>query len=217
MAKLMGVLALAALAQSSFEPARLKRSGALPGAPAFATGGGEVWLELVLSAGGAVEEVVPLRETPPFAESLRARVARWRFEPAREDGRAVASRVLVVGVFLPPTLAGPVIGEVPRDVATASAEVAVPTERPMPAYPPNAIGDATVLVEATVGPDGRVSEAQSLAGAEPFSGSAVDAVRGWQFRSATRAGVPVTGVVCVVVGFRSPVVGPPPALPQSRP
>ncbi len=44
MAKLAGVLTLAftALTASSFEPAHLRGAGALPGAPAFATGGNQV-------------------------------------------------------------------------------------------------------------------------------------------------------------------------------
>ena len=204
-------LILAALATPSFEPAHLQVGGALPGAPAFAVGGGEVWLELSVSGGGEVEDVVTLRATPPFTDELRASVSVWSFEPARADGGAVSSRVLVVGMFRPPTLMGPVIGELPQDVATASAEVAVPKQSPMPAYPANALGDATVLVEATIGSDGRVSEAQARSGQEPFTATALDAVRGWQFKPASRAGVPVTGVVCVVVGFRSPVGGPPPA------
>jgi protein TonB len=212
MAKLAGVLTLAltGLAASSFEPAHLERAAGLPGAPAFATGGGEVWLELGVSAGGMVEEVVTLRETPPFTEALRGSVRRWSFAPAREGGGPVASRVLVVGQFRPPTLAGPVIGEAPRDVAAASSEVAVPIESPMPPYPANALGDATVLVEATVGTDGSVSEAQVRGGQEPFATVALDTVQGWRFRAASRAGASAAATVCVVVGFRSPVVGPPP-------
>ncbi len=210
-------LVLAALAAASFEPAHLQTGGMLPGAPAFAVGGGEVRLELSVSSSGEVEDVVTLRATPPFTDELRASVSGWSFEPARDDQGAVASRVLVVGMFRPPTLMGPVIGELPRDVAAASAEVAVPTQSPMPAYPANALGDATVLVEATIGSDGRVSEAQTRGGQEPFAAAALDAVRGWQFKPASRAGVPVTGVVCVVVGFRSPVGGPAPVTPQPAP
>lgn len=215
MAKLAAVLALVLAAPAaSFDPARLTGRGALPGAPSFAVGGGEVWLELAVSAGGEVGEVVTLRETPPYTEALRASVSRWSFAPAQDAGEAVASRVLVVGMFRPPTLVGPTIGELPRDVAAASAEVAVPTLSPMPAYPMNALGDATVLVVATVGPDGRVSAAQARGGAEPFAATAVDAVRGWQFKAASREGMPVSASVCVVVGFRSPVVAPPPAPPR---
>jgi TonB family protein len=87
----------------------------------------------------------------------------------------------------------------------------------MPPYPVEALGDATVLVEATIGSDGKVSDGKVLAGAAPFSTAALDAVRGWQFTPASRAGAPVPGTVCVVVGFRSPVVGPAPATPPSTP
>lgn len=217
MPKVAGILALvaAAIGTSSFEPARLERGGALPGAPAFGVGGGEVRLELSVSAGGVVENVVTLRETPPYTEALRERVLQWSFAPAQEAGTPVASHVLVVGQFRPPTLVGPAIGELPKDVAAASAEVAVPTQSAMPPYPVEALGDATVLVEATIGSDGKVSDTKVRGGAEPFSAVALDAIRGWQFTPASRAGVPVPGTVCVVVGFRSPVVGPAPVTPTS--
>jgi TonB family protein len=219
MPKVAGILALvaAAIGTSSFDPAHLQGSGALPGAPAFDVGGGEVRLELSVSADGAVENVVTLRETPPYTEALRERVLHWSFAPAQEAGAPVASHVLVVGQFRPPTLVGPAIGELPKDVAAASAEVAVPTQSPMPPYPVEALGDATVLVEATVGSDGQVSDAKVLAGSAPFSTAALDAVRGWRFTPASRAGAPVPGTVCVVVGFRSPVVGPAPVTPVPPP
>ncbi len=209
------------LAASPFDPAHLRRGSVVPGIPATmggaeVVGGGEVWLELGVSASGGVEDVVTLRETPPFTDALRASVSGWSFRPAQESGAPVSSRVLAVGQFRPPTLVGPAIGQPPRDVATASAEVAVPTQSPMPAYPMNAIGDAAVLVEATVGADGHVTLTRLVSGAEPFGGAAVAAVQGWQFKPATRQGMPVPAVVCVAVAFRAPIGGPSPVAPKPK-
>jgi TonB family protein len=214
MTRIGGMLALvvAALA-TSFEPAHLNAGAPVPGAPGNVVGGGEVWLELGISTGGGVNDVVTLRETPPFTDALRASVERWSFEAARQEGTPVNSHVLVVGAFRPPTLAGPSIGELPRDVGAASADVAVPTQSSAPAYPANAVGEASVLVEATVGQNGRVSAVRALSGPEPFSGATLAAVREWQFKPATRDGVPVPATVCVVASFRTPVVGAPPAPP----
>lgn len=137
---LVAVFALIA-ASPLFDPARLKE-GSLPEGAGPQAGGGEVWLELSLTETGDVKDVLPMRETPPFTESLRRSVAQWRFEPAREGSAAVASRVLVVGVFRPPTLLGPVAGEAPHDQATASPEIPFPANLTWPPYPPRAVGDA---------------------------------------------------------------------------
>lgn len=203
---LVAVFALIA-ASPLFDPARLKE-GSLPEGAGPQAGGGEVWLELSLTETGDVKDVLTMRETPPFTESLRRSVAQWRFEPAREGSAAVASRVLVVGVFRPPTLLGPVAGEAPHDQATASPEIPFPVNLTWPPYPPRAVGDATLLVEATVGRDGNVRSARVRVGKRPFSSAALDAVRGWRFRPASRAGKAETATVYIVLGFRSPVVGP---------
>ncbi len=205
---LLGPVVALALAAASFQPPDL-RDGAVPGVPAPEVGGGEVWLELGISPSGAVTDVVTLRETPPFTDVMRGLVRSWSFRPAVEGEQAAAGRVLVVAQFRPPTVVGGAIGALPQDVASGSAEVAVPIAAPMPGYPADAVGDATVLLEATVGGDGKVHATQAISGSPPFAGAALDAVRGWTFRPATRGGVTVPGVVCVVVSFRSPVVGAP--------
>jgi TonB family protein len=192
------------LTSSLFTPPRL-REGLLPERAAPHTGGGEVWLELTVSETGSVTEVRTLRATPPFADSLRDRVSGWRFEPAREDRAATAARVLVVGIFRPPTLLGPAAGEAPHDEAAASPEVPIPVEPRWPPYPPRALGDATVLVEATIAEDGSASRVRGRLGKQPFSAAAVDGVRGWRFKPASRDGKAVAATVVVVVGFRSPV------------
>jgi TonB family protein len=200
------VVALAAAALS-FEPPQLA-GGAVPGTPARDVGGGEVWLELQVSSTGAVDHVVTLRETPPYTEEMQRLVKGWGFRPAREGGMPVDGRVLVMAQFRPPTLLGGAIGQPPEDVASASAGVAGPVAAPMPGYPAEAEGDGTVLLQATVGADGKVQAMRTIRGSGPFESMALDAVRGWTFRPATRDGVGVPGVVCVVMSFRSPAVGP---------
>src|SRR4051812_16878571 len=58
-------------------------------------------------------------------------------------------------------------------------------------YPPDAQGDAAVLLELVVEPDGTVSSARVTEGAEAFAEPARKAVLGWRFTPALRGGTPV--------------------------
>jgi outer membrane biosynthesis protein TonB len=209
MSSLAGLLVLAVVAGSSFSPARLQE-GSLPDRAPQASGGGEVLLELVIREDGLVADVVPLRTTAVLAAALRDDLFRWRFEPAREGRKAIASRVLVVGVFHPTMLLGATAGEPPREVEHTSPEVPDPTRIETPGYPPRAVGDAMLLVEAAVGSNGRVHDARVVSGGPPFSSWALRSVRRWRFRPAFRWARAVPAAVYVVCAFRSPVAGPAP-------
>jgi TonB family protein len=200
----MRFLALAAL----FEAARLQE-GAPPGRLPQQAGGGEVLLELSLDAEGKPSGTKTLRDTPPFTRLLAQQVAGWRFAPARVEGSAAPSRVLVVGVFRPATLVGPAPGQPAQDAESASAEVPFPLEMEGPAYPAQGLGDATVLLEAEVGQDGRVAGTRVVAGGSPFDSAAAEAARGWRFRPARHEGEPVPALAYLVFGFRTPVAPPP--------
>jgi TonB family protein len=216
-ARHIAVLAFAsALVGADFEPARF-RSGELPVQavqPPMA-GGGRVLLELHIDASGMVTNVTTLRSTPPLSGLLADAVSQWRFAPARatheelEHLVPVESRVLVTGVFRPPTLYdAPARGEVGEEVASASEEVPFPTSITTPVYPPTAgphIGQV-VLVEAEVGDDGSVTDARVLRSPAGFQVVSLDAARKWKFRPARREGRAVTSIVYIVFGFREPVV-----------
>jgi len=189
------------------------RQGKPPVIPVQAVGGGEVLVELDISAGGAITRARPLRTTPPFTEVVLDAVRSWQFVPAQEfeqaGGRSsrvpVPSSVLVVAVFRAPVMMGPTLGEPPKEVAPPSSAVASPALMPGPPYPPNAFVGGTVLLEVRVDAAGDVETVRVLRGLAPFDDPAVKAVRGWVFRPAQRGGVRVPGVVYVVFGFRAPV------------
>ena len=96
----------AALAQETLEPARL-RSGSPPVHPARVIAWGQEWLRVSVDAAGQVQGIAPLTQAPAFSEVLHQAVREWSFFPAREDGAAVLTEVLVVGVFRPAMLHDP--------------------------------------------------------------------------------------------------------------
>jgi TonB family protein len=200
-------------------PAKLQ-GGALPMIPVMAIAGGEVFLEVDVTRDGGVSGVSAFRSTPPFTESMTAAVRGWRFTPAQdvavpEPGkpidqatkRATASKVLVVGVFRPPSLfMGSNAGEAPKNSATPSEGVPAPSSGPaMPEYPPQALFNGVVLVELSLLPDGSVAGAKVVRGAAPFDALALKSARSMSFRPPRVHGQNAPASVYVAVGFRQPV------------
>ena len=80
---------------------------------------------------------------------------------------------------------------------------------PPPVYPAEVActgGEGTSVLRVVVGPAGRVSDTSVVtsSGFPALDQAAIDAVEGWQFRAATRAGQPVPATIQVPVTFRLP-------------
>lgn len=74
-----------------------------------------------------------------------------------------------------------------------------------PVYPQEALdarAAGAVIVEATIGCDGTVSEAKVLRGVPLFNQAALDAVRKWRYAPTLMNGVPVPVVLTATVTFR---------------
>ncbi len=114
----------------------------------------------------------------------------------------VESRVLVVGVFRPRILPSAPVGEPTPDIATASEEIPYPTVVAVPLHPPDVLAGGVVLVEARIGEDGSVEEVAVIGHGFGLGWAAAEAVRQWQFRSASLDGQAAPSFVYVAVGFR---------------
>jgi protein TonB len=62
--------------------------------------------------------------------------------------------------------------------------------------------EGDVLIEAIIGPDGRVREARLLRSISLLDEAAVDAVRAWEYSPTLLNGQPVPVIVTVTVRFR---------------
>jgi TonB family protein len=206
-------------AQASWKPAKF-RDGTRPVTPVQAVAGGEVFVEATVTAAGRVGDLTPLRTTPPFTQYVLDAVRGWQFQPAEQMipkvpgdpssivAEPVESKVLVACVFRPPTLNSPTVGEPPKDVQPGTDAVAVPLSTVTPLYPPLAIADGTVLVQVTVGVNGRVVNATTVRSAPGFDESALTAARQWTFRPARIRGRLEESFAYIVFGFRQPVTSP---------
>ena len=73
-----------------------------------------------------------------------------------------------------------------------------------PQYPPiaqSARVQGIVIIEATIGPNGRVQEAKVLRSIPLLDQAALDAVRQWEFTPTLLNGVPVPVIMTVTVQF----------------
>ncbi|MGE0455349.1 MAG: energy transducer TonB [Vicinamibacteria bacterium] len=198
------LIALGLLAAAG-EPARLVR-GDVPAPPYGARAAGLVAYDVTVDARGAVANVRPLRQLEPFSGPLEQAIAGWSFEAAREGGVAALGHVLVAGLYRPAALLFP--APTPPAAPPAGGGAApVPRSVAVPPYPPNAMGDAQVLVEIEVGEDGGVVSTRVVGASSGFDGAALEAARGWRFTPALQAGRPVASRAYVVFGFRAPVTG----------
>ena len=73
-----------------------------------------------------------------------------------------------------------------------------------PVYPAGALSDqarGTVVVEATIGVDGKVASAKVIRSIPQLDEAALEAVRQWEFLPARMNGAPVAVIMTVVVNF----------------
>src|SRR5262249_8000685 len=124
---------------------------------------------------------------------------------AREVRRRIPTTVIVAGMFLPPTLNTPTVGDGPRTVAPPSPDSPFPSRTVMPAYPPLARSGGVGLLALQIDRAGHVAGAEGTSPAPPFDRVALEAARQWSFRPAQLHGVAVPSYVYVAFGFPEPV------------
>jgi TonB family protein len=74
-----------------------------------------------------------------------------------------------------------------------------------PVYPPGALAEKVegfVIIEAVIGPDGRVHEAKVIKGHPSFDAAALDAVLQWAYVPSTLDGAPISVIINVTVMFK---------------
>jgi protein TonB len=70
-----------------------------------------------------------------------------------------------------------------------------------PAIAQSARVQGVVIIEATIGPDGRVQDAKVLRSIPLLDAAALDAVKQWVYTPTTLNGVPVPVIMTVTVNF----------------
>jgi TonB family protein len=166
-----------------------------------AISGGIAAFDVRVDEKGAVTAADMVQDAAPYGAILGEALGKWSFEPAREEGTAVVSRVLVLGFFRPPalTFAAP---ENPRyKGVTAPPELPWPTSVVVPPYPANAVGSGKVILEAEVSSSGTVTSARVVSSTGPFDSASVASLQQWKFKPASRGNRDVASRAFFVFSF----------------
>ena len=126
-----------------------------PRYPPNAVSGGTVVAELVSVAGG-VSDIKILSGEEPFVSSSREALQSWKLHPEKDGGD------LVVVHFRQPNLY--YIGDAEEEIRCAGADPSMPCPKYVvgPAYPPQAVGQGSVILKVEVAADGSVLDVRTI-------------------------------------------------------
>ena len=205
----VAVVAVATLGAADYVAAK-RVSGDIPNPPVRAIGWVEAVVDLELDSNGGIMSATGLRATPGGLDFVLPSLKNWKFKPANDGERAVASHVLVGAIFRPAQLFDPAGGKPAENLKDPVNEVPFPLSMARPAYPQKVVGNRSVLVEVLIRADGRTDSATIVGPTSGWDAAALTAAQGWTFsapRYKNKDGkeLTVAGVAYLIFGFRMPV------------
>ena len=169
--------------------------------PPNAVGGGTV--VLAVTGAGSATQVRVLSGEEPFVSALRGSMNQWRFPDSAE-------KRLVIVKFRGPELMSVGASEeaVPAPAGGAGA-FPYPTAVTEPSFPPNSLGDGSVVLKLDISSSGSIEKVEAVQGLGQLTDSGIEAVRHWSFQPARDPrGRAVPSEAYVVLVFRAPVLSP---------
>lgn len=203
---------------------------------------GEVWIRLLISENGDVDNTEIISGNPILAKAAADAMKKWKFKPFVKNGKAVKVRTqvpfdfafkgrvfdkqpqAVAGVSEPPVSPSPATTAVDSASTPASATEGRPqvlrispklrvsqgvmegniVHRVEPVYPPEARRAHTqgdVILQATIGKDGRVHDVKAISGPPELIEASIGAIQQWRYRPYLLQGNPVEVETTIKVQF----------------
>jgi TonB family protein len=173
---------------------------------------GVVILDATIGTDGRISNVRVTRSIPPLDSAAVAAVRQWVYEPTRVNGVPVPV-IVTVAVEFKLTAPQPVrVGGAIKPPAQ--------TKRVTPPYPPEAQAagvQGIVIMEATIGVDGKVTDVRVLRSIPLLDKAAMDAVRQFEYTPTVVNGVAVPVLMTVTVNFTLTPTAAQPQLPSPQP
>lgn len=176
--------------------------------PPQALFGGEILFDAKVDPRGKLTDIRVVQGQSPFLEEVLGAVQTWTFLPAQQDGHPVEARIGIVFQFVQPYLPrlSARVHEYKETGTDSKDRGALPIFTLEPEYPPNSVGEGSVILNEIVSRDGRVTSMHVVRDLASLTQPTVDAVRQWRFAPGRRAGEAVDSAVIAVLTFRRPAV-----------
>lgn len=208
--------------ETKFQPAEGLSVSDIPSQPLSAQNGALV-LDVQVSETGEVEDIEVRRDLAPLTKEAIRSVKTWKFQPAKVEGRFVASRITVAVNFNPlsdyseDVPLSPLILHADETRVKSRFQPADVAFAAMPGYPGDAFNSGTVVLAVTVSEKGKTDGTKVLRDAPPFTAKALQAAADWKFVPATLNGKPIQSTAILAFVFRLPYHPIPPAQAGSVP
>jgi TonB family protein len=177
---------------------------------------GQVWVKILVSTTGEVQNVEVISGDPVLAKSAMDAAKRWKFKPFIKDGKPtpVSTKLPFNFAFsenvhqekIPPEETAPGEGNDPKTVHVAQGvTTGLLIYKVQPVYPPDARQariQGTVVLRAVIGKDGRIANLQVISGPKELARAAIGAVQQWRYRPYSLMGTPVAVDTEVQVNFQ---------------
>jgi TonB family protein len=172
---------------------------------------GQVWVKLMVSEIGDVENVEVVSGDPILAKDAVDAVKKWKFKPFIKNGKPVKVFTKIPLDFAFSDKISDTPSPVSSDNATTPKRVQVAqgvsqgllVHKVTPIYPTAARQDrvrGTVLL-AVIGKDGRIHELTPISGPKELVGAAIGAVQQWRYKPYMLNSEPVEVETQLVVNF----------------
>jgi hypothetical protein len=176
--------------------------------PWNSTASGIVVLDVSLDATGAVVGVYALRDLPPLTNSAKSAVQSWQFKPASAGSDPQPSDLLTIFV-VPPAVSFPTyphFPSLPPKAGSISAYV-LPgiVSASYAEYPVNSVVSGSVVIQVTVGANGKATAWHTVRALDPCTRFALEAAKKWRFRATALDGQPVASKIAIDFIFRPPL------------
>lgn len=181
---------------------------------------GQVWVKAFITEAGDVERVEVISGDPILAEAAVKAAKEWKFKPFIRGGKPIkiATKIPFDFAFRNEVKDTPAPADPSPDQANNAGGAAAPQSvrvsqgvstgllihKVQPIYPESARRNyvqGTVILQAVITKDGRVSDLTPISGPKELIPAAIGAVQQWRYKPYLLADKPVAVVTQIVVNF----------------
>jgi TonB family protein len=170
---------------------------------------GAVSLLLSLDNNAQIQNMQPLRDTPPLTSAVQDSVQLWTFRPATLKGNPVPSEISLTVIF---NVFNPAGGAAYQSLVLAPAQPTNPDAAQFTPpqinlasfakYPANSVAQGTVVLDVTIGSSGNPKQIRVINDVPTLTQQAISAIKTWKFNAATFKGQPTPAPIIIAFVFQ---------------